>query len=260
MGGQSLTIDSPLLVVDGSQIRCVSDVSKSFLASVRKGLTSGKRKSAARQLQKHIERVGLLQMERVANRAVFANSMGSMCRSVVATNTVADARALSLLEDSRLGPVTSESRLNLKSCDLPWIRGLSASQILEVRDQAKSALPSFRAFLSKQLFAPDIDGQKRRATEHELVAQVEEMESELRQVKAVKRSTRLLALFGFGLAIYGFGTRNPNAIASTFGGFISALANAHRGHADAYHKHAEAVHKPAYVLLTAKQAHSHRPL
>lgn len=194
----------------------------------------------------------------------FSTNMGSMCNSTVATSTREEAVGYRLLDSRKIG-VKEPDWSMLRTVRLPALQRLTASQAMQVREEADKAMPAFRAMLQRDLMSlKDMsdDGEEKRAIEvaADLRLAARDLEGQLAglQLPSTRRSEKLFTGLGIALEIVALSTGNAAAIATASGTVVSLLLAAHSSERDRQQKHEVLVHKPAYVLLAAERVHAAR--
>ena len=161
------------------------------------------------------------------------------------------------------GRFTNHAALNLldneREFSIPWVSSLSPAQILELREEASSALPLFREKLFQIMSAPDPTGKSPKEHILELREQAEQVRGELErtQKNSAKYWKVTYGLLGLGLSAYGVAT---DQVLPGVGGLLPVLQllmehkSGHGSQQDAQ------LRKPAYVLLKAQDilAHAHQ--
>ena len=118
-----------------------------------------------------------------------------------------------------------------RTLQLPWIRELSASEIVQLKDEARDALPRLRALLARRLATQGTSPEAMKVVGLELSEEAAQVEAELAASKAA--STRRIRIAtgaaGLGFVLYEAITADPagatltaTAIASLIG-FLNAL-------------------------------------
>jgi len=224
------------------------------LAQVERRRRQGATPSSAqtRRLRAFVDGRLTRELRSHVDAAVFAIAMASHCQGSVATDSELGARVLTHLDSiDQMAFRAANSWITPPTHDLPWVRDLDPSEVMQVRSDALSALPAFRAHIRSALFA---NAGKRRASRdrHLLQARIAEVEHELRYLRILKRRSRAVTLSGLAMAAWSLGTQDPAVIAAGLGGFLSTLAAGHSSSATREHREHALTHKPAYVLVQAK--------
>lgn len=162
------------------------------------------------------------------------------------------------------GVVRNRSELRLlderRSLNVPWVSDLGGEQIVQLRQEAASALPLFREMLAKQLTLPASggDSDSSRSVVDDLRQQSIEVRNELAAIQ--KHAARFwktsYALLGFGVSAYGVATSQFMPAVGGLLPIIQLIMN----HKSGTEREAEKVtQRPGYVLVKAQEilAHSH---
>jgi hypothetical protein len=146
-----------------------------------------------------------------------------------------------------------------REISVPWVSTLEPKQIVELRQEASSALPSFRNELARTLAYPE-DGLSRANSSKEVIARLreqadlvrEELSSRRRVAARYWRST--YTLLGLGLSAYGVAADEVVAGAVGLLSTIQLLIE----HKTGYESDVERLkHMPGYVLVKAQQLLDH---
>jgi hypothetical protein len=150
----------------------------------------------------------------------------------------------------------------LRTVPLPALQSLTASQAMQVREEAEKALPAFRAKLQLDLmsltdFSDEAEEKRAREIAAELRLAARDLQGQLASISlpSLRRREKLFAGIAFAIEIVALGSRNPAAIYAASGMFTTAMIAAHKIHSDHREKHEVLIHQPAYVLLTAERIH-----
>ncbi|SFN01662.1 hypothetical protein, partial [Nitrosomonas communis] len=149
------------------------------------------------------------------------------------------------------------------STDLPWIKELSVQQVVQLREEAKSALPQLR-----EKFAINIASNKAYELNHtedqtknlirELRASTEEVAAELSSlnIRGERRFNNVAGMLGLTVAIYGYGTdlMSPELSLTTL---LSTLGLIHTFSKRDEEELRKITSKPGYVFVKAKELLSH---
>lgn len=177
---------------------------------------------------------------------VFSNSRVGLAGMLHCDNRLPQrATDLRGLEDSR-------------AFDLPWVSLLSPSQILELRQEASTAIPVFRELLARATRFSGADEVRNSPAEliEQLRAQAEEVRAELKatQSKSARYWRTAYGLLGLGISAYGVAT--DQALAG-LGGLlpILQLLIEHRTSHEAEQEKLKT--RPGYVLVKARDLLAH---
>jgi hypothetical protein len=150
----------------------------------------------------------------------------------------------------------------LRTVPLPALQSLTASQAMQVREEAEKALPAFRAKLQLDLMSlKDLSDEAEEKRAREIAAELRlaarDLLGQLASISlpSLRRREKLFAGLAFAFEIVALGSGNPAAIFAASGTFAAAMIAAHQTHRDRLEKHEVLVHQPAYVLLTAERIH-----
>jgi hypothetical protein len=196
-----------------------------------------------------------------ANSVVFASLFGSRCNTTVVTNTPEEAIGYRLLDHRKVSIAPSEWSM-LRTVKLPALQSLTASQAMQVREEAEKALPAFRTKLQLDLMSlKDLsdEAEEKRALEiaTELRLAARDLEGQLASISlpSLRRKEKLFVGLTSALEIVALGSGNLAAILAASSMFAATMIAAHQTQRDRQEKHELLVHQPAYVLLTAEHIH-----
>lgn len=194
--------------------------------------------------------------------ALWAAREASMTGGAVVSNSRIGLAGL-LQQDGRL--VDFDTLLLLdkdRAFSVPWVSELNASQIMQLRQEASSALPLFREALTR---AMSISNSETLASPNptSLVAELREQAAEVRAELEAKRvhSARYwkttYGILGLGLSAYGVGADQVLASVAGLLPVIHLLIDHKTGHESEVSK---LTRKPGFVLVKAQDilAHSHK--
>lgn len=183
------------------------------------------------------------------NGTIFSNSAVGMAAVLACEERFDSPAGLRALDGRRAG-------------SLPWVRGLSIEQTLELRDEAHEALPELREFLASNLGATQTTGDVRGTTEADYIARLREQALAVRSELAVVTSKRSrLAASSLGIASLGISALG--ICADNIGLAPTALAllgvlGAMRGIDGPHEEHiARQKSRPGYVLVAAQEILQH---
>jgi hypothetical protein len=193
---------------------------------------------------------------------VFNTHMGSRCKTTVATNTREEAVGYRLVDHRKVG-VTLPDWSMLRTIPLPALEHLTASQAMQVREEAEKAMPAFRALLQRDLMSlNDVSDEAEEKRALEVAAELRVAACDLQgqlagvRLRSIRRTEKLFAGFAFALELVALSTGNPSAMALGTGTFVALMLAAHKSERDRQEKEEVLVHRPAYVLLTAEGIHA----
>jgi hypothetical protein len=182
----------------------------------------------------------------VGSGAVFSNSSLGLAGLAYKEGIARSRAELRLLDERR-------------AVNVPWVSDLDAKQIVELREEASSALPAFREMLAKQLSVPGReDSSSSNSIVENLRQQTVEVRNELADVR--QSSARFwkgaFGLLSFGLSAYGAATHE---VAATIGGLLPIISLIVSHKSGAERDVTKAMRRPGYVLVKAQDilAHDH---
>jgi len=196
-----------------------------------------------------------------AHSVVFDSSIGSRCNATVVTDSTEEAVGYRLLDHRSVG-IARPDWSALRTIPLPSLQSLTASQALQVREEAEKALPAFRAKLQLDLMSlKDLSDEEEEKRANKIAAELRlaarDLQGQLRSISlsSLRRKEKLFVALAAALEVIAVGSKIPNAIFAASGTFAAAMIAAHQTHRDRREKHEVLVHQPAYVLLTAERIH-----
>lgn len=180
--------------------------------------------------------------------AVFSNSRVGLAGLLQQDGRFVDVNTLLMLDSER-------------EISVPWVNKLSPDQVIQLREEASTALPIFREKLSQAMAVKNHDKLSKSDTTN-IIGELREQAVEVREELESKRrhSARYwkttYGILGFGLSAYGLAN---NEVTPAIGGLlpiIHLLINHKSGHEAEI---SELTRKPGYVLVKAQDilAHSH---
>lgn len=195
---------------------------------------------------------------REVRRALWTSREAAMTGGALFTNSRVGLAGI-LEAEGRFGGVSGMRVLDQRrSFELPWVSELNASQIVQLREEAASALPRFRERMARVLVTGENDAGSIRKHLHELREEAQEVRAELSTVR--KKSARFwkttYALLGFGVSAYGAATDQPVAGVAGLLPIIHLMIN----HVSGQEKEVQRLTcRPGYVLVRAQEivAHAH---
>lgn len=255
-----LSFGSSLFKNAGAEIRITTTASKEAIAATKPDtLLSGK--SAMNLIRKCGE--GLkVHFAHCAHNVVFDSMSGNRCNTTVVTGAREESVGYRLLDRREIRTASPEGSI-LRTIPLPALQRLTASQAMQVREEAQKALPSFRAKLQRDLMSLDEvsdEAEEKRALEvaAELRIAARELESQLAAIRlpSLRRTENLFAGLAMAIEIVGLSTGSAAAVIAASSGFAALMFAAHQSERNRQEKHEALVHQPAYVLLTAERIHA----
>ncbi|MFC4526709.1 hypothetical protein ISN76_04890 [Dyella halodurans] len=180
--------------------------------------------------------------------AVFSNSLVGMAAVLKAEKRLVGVDGLRALDAQRAGA-------------LPWVRGLTIEQTLELRKEAGRALPRLREFLGRNLGSHPI-GSNVGSTEADYVAELrdqsEEVKAEL-EIATSKRSSlaqNALGMAGLGICALGLATDVLTKVEGALQ-LLSTLGMLHQLSSPHSEQVKELRSRPGYVLVAAQDILAH---
>lgn len=146
-----------------------------------------------------------------------------------------------------------------RSAKLPWIRDLSMSDLIRLRNEASDALPRFRRKLADAMVvSEDPNDVVVAKIARELSDEADEVDSELRALKIPEeaRFNGLQAGLGMTICLYGFATQSITAGLALLG-LSEILRKFHSVTTSAHGEFTKVSSKPGYVLLKARELSTH---
>lgn len=189
-------------------------------------------------------------LERVIAQVLLDLHSAHRLQSTLFSASRLDLLAIKTIEEAAPRLADIEMWEEERSIELPWVKDLSPGQVLQLREEAADALPSFRTLMN-QLFAgaiqPSVAIPQLRSEAAELAAHLKAMD-----LPGEKKFRNLVGTLGLTISVYGFATGFlPPAAA--LGTLLSMLGLLHQS----AHKENEELEKlksrPAYVLLKAQE-------
>lgn len=214
---------------------------------------------AARCVARHEEELRA-NLRAYVSELLFDVGIACPAGAVVGTNYRLGAAVLRVLDRREIEAPSLDEWEEMRSAPLPWIQGLSAEQVVRLREDAKPAMPAFRKRLHQALLSggekADDEG-KARALAIELRHEALELEEKLRSlnIRGARRSKNLFTGLGLAVGLYGLGSQSPTGVLSGLTGFSAGMVAAHREAKELRHAVADLQRQPAYVLLTARRIH-----
>jgi hypothetical protein len=159
---------------------------------------------------------------------------------------------------------TAPSRENIevweasRSAILPWVRALTIPQIIQLREDAATALPRLRAVLASTMTDTNLDEKAIKGLINRLREDAEEVSAELKALKLPQREHDRtgLGLLGLTISIYGMAGDLPFQAAAVTG-LVALLGLLHTTRRGDHQEHALLISRPGYVLLKAKELAEH---
>jgi hypothetical protein len=145
----------------------------------------------------------------------------------------------------------------VRSVQLPWVKDLSVAQVVQLKDEARHALPALRELLARRL-TEDAPESAIRNILSELRAEALEVEAELGSWQRARGKRFHMGLGALGLSFVVYGLTVAKDVASTaLGTYLTVLASSH---GDAHKERLEGERlraRPGYVLVHAKELLGH---
>jgi hypothetical protein len=144
-----------------------------------------------------------------------------------------------------------------RSVELPWIEALSVRQVVQLREEASTALPAFRETFVNQIAMANGDiptiANKIQVLREEATAVSRELSAATKRDRSFRGTYGIL---GMAAAIYAAAT--GEAAVGTIG-LLSVLGLLHQSDEGPHEKAAAATRSPGYVLVRARQLAQHAP-
>lgn len=181
--------------------------------------------------------------------ALFSNSRIGLSGMHLADGWPADREQLRLVEGQRAG-------------NLPWLANLSIEQTLILREEAASALPQLREFLSRNLAATQKTDQTGTSPNGDFIMELREqaaqVRSELERIKSKRKNFGRAGIGTLSLGISALGLAS-GGIAAAAGAtqLLGTLGLLHFANEKDHDKEQELKSKPGYVLVAAQEILSH---
>ncbi len=176
--------------------------------------------------------------------AVFSNSSIGLAGLAYKEGLARNRAELRLLDERR-------------AVNVPWVSDLNARQVVQLREEASSALPAFREMLAKQLSVPVHEN---ASSSSSIVADLRQQTIEVRNelVDIRQASARFwkgtFGLLSFGLSAYGAATHQ---VAATIGGLLSIISLIVSHKSGSERDVEKAMRRPGYVLVKAQDILAH---
>jgi hypothetical protein len=181
----------------------------------------------------------------------------------IATNSRIGIAGLLQLEGRLLDRRSIFALEQEREISLPWVSELNAEQIVQLRNEASAALPSFRAAIATAL-VPSSSREDSINSVSDVIANLRDQAIQVRSELEMQRRSSgrfwksTYGLLGLGVSAYGVAFDQPAAGVAGLLPVIQLLIDHKRGHeAEA----AQLKSKPGYLLVKAQDllAHSHGP-
>jgi hypothetical protein len=146
-----------------------------------------------------------------------------------------------------------------RATDIPWIKGLTVDQTLELRERAAEALPRFRMRMAGGLSDTSADApDKVNKIVSDMREESVEVATELRALDYPRgeRFRNVSGSLALTIFVYGYAADFVSA-AAALGGLMSALALVHQDSRKAHQERNRLESRPGFVLLKAKELLDH---
>lgn len=175
--------------------------------------------------------------------AVFSNSRIALAGLLQQDGQPVDLGTLLLMDRER-------------ELNIPWVTELSASQVVDLREEASSALPALREMLCRYLSAHDMEKPASVDFVAELRQQATDVRSELESKR--KHSARYwkatYTILGLALSAYGVAA---DEVAAGVGGLLPMIRLLIEHKSDHEHAVSRIVSRPGFVLVKAQDILAH---
>jgi hypothetical protein len=220
----------------------------------------------SRVMQRRLESGRSVTVDRLG-REYFADELQSILRGVLVEMYSAARTKSSLFSGSRLDLLAlhalEHTFTDLKNIDvwekersveLPWVKELSAQQIVTLREEAADALPRLREKMVR-LMTPGLQTNLAE-TIAELRDEALEVEAEIKAVKPRRGANfrNVAGVLGVSMAIYGFAA---DSVPLALGSLMSLLGLLHTSARKDEQDLARQKARPGYVLLKAREMTQH---
>jgi hypothetical protein len=144
-----------------------------------------------------------------------------------------------------------------RAASLPWVKGLTVDQVIELREEAGAALPPLREFMARRL-SPGVTGDLGNSDDWiaELREQAAEVESVLHAITSKKSSFGRNAKGVVGMVISAVGFAAEGGV-QALGSLLDTLGLVHDSQGDDSPHVSQLKAKPGYVLVAAKDILAH---
>lgn len=193
----------------------------------------------------------------VVRAAMWDARDAALCDGLVFSNSRIGLAGLLHADDKRLNQADFQALEANNAANLPWIRGLTIEQTLQLRNEACNALPALRAFLGKRIKNASLgDGSIEPDYVAELREQAVEVRNELQLVTTRSRSLRrnVTGIVGLGIAAIGAAVDSPIGAAL---GLMGTLNLIHQMPEPEHKQEQLLKRRPAYVLIAAQDILAH---
>lgn len=146
-----------------------------------------------------------------------------------------------------------------REISVPWVSSLEPHQVVQLRQEASKALPSFRNTMARALVCSD-DSLGGRSTPSAVIEELREQADLVREELGARRSVSArywrttYALLGLSLSAYGVSADQPLSAVTGLLPLIQLLIEHKTGHEAEV---AMLEHRPGYVLVKAQQLLKH---
>lgn len=197
--------------------------------------------------------------------ALLSMNASSATGSVLFSNSRATLSTIREIDSSHLSKADREIWESKHSADLPWIKKLSVEQVVQLREEAASALPQFREVVAGSLGSAQVQGQMRMMNDEQglevirhLRAQTEEVASELQaiNINGERMFHNLAGGLGISIAVYGFAADIATP-AIALGTLLTTLGLIHTSSKRDEQDAKKVKSKPGYVLVKARDLLDH---
>jgi hypothetical protein len=198
-------------------------------------------------------------IEREIRQVLWASREATFTRGAVFSNSRVALNGI-LQCEGRLPKRVAELKVfeDNRALDLPWVSELNPSQVLQLREEASTAIPVLREMLARATTFSG--GEKSSAGVTDLIADLRAQATEVRAELSVKKSQSArywrttYGLLGLGISAYGVATDQTLAGLGGLLPILQLLIEHRTGH----ESETELVKtRPGYVLVKAQDILSH---
>ena len=192
-------------------------------------------------------------------KALWDARDASLTNGVVFSNSRLGASGLLYQEGQRLDEKALSVYSARRAAELPWVRGLSVAQTLQLREEASTALPALRAFLARRLASRPHESSGSGGLEliEELREQAIDVRSELEIASTKSKSLRRNATGVVGLGIAALSVAVESSPLPAVASLLTTLGLIHQMPAPDTEHVQRLRARPGYVLVAAADILEH---